>query len=64
MLCSLENLDEDRRLKRKADLFTKRTIRSLKAVEKTDSATEALAVSIGEKAKVDMAYMQQLTGIS
>ena len=64
LLCSLEVLDEDRRLKRKADLFTKRTIRSHKAVEKTDSATEALAVSIGEKAKVDMAYMQQLTGKS
>ncbi len=64
LLCSLEILDEDRRLKRKADLFTKRTIRSHKAVEKTDSATEALAVSIGEKAKVDMAYMQQLTGKS
>ena len=64
LLCSLEILDEDRRLKRKADLFTKRTIRSHKAVEKTDSATEALAVSIGEKVKVDMAYMQQLTGKS
>lgn len=64
LLCSLEILDENRRLKRKADFFTKRTIRSHKAVEKTDSATEALAVSIGEKAKVDMAYMQQLTGKS
>lgn len=64
LLCSLEILDEDRKLKRKADLFTKRTIRSHRAVEKTDSATEALAVSIGEKAKVDMAYMQQLTGKS
>lgn len=64
LLCSLEILDEDRKLKRKADFFTKRTIRSHKAVEKTDSATEALAVSIGEKAKVDMAYMQQLTGKS
>lgn len=64
LLCSLEILDEDRRLKRKADFFTKRTIRSHKAVEKTDSATEALAVSIGEKAKVDMAYMQQFTGKS
>lgn len=61
LLCSLEILDEDRKLKRKADFFTKRTIRSHKAVEKTDSATEALAVSIGEKAKVDMAYMEQLT---
>lgn len=64
LLCSLEILDEDRRLKRKADFFTKRTIRSHKAVEKTDSATEALAVSIGEKAKVDMAYMEHLTGKS
>lgn len=64
LLCSLEILDEDRKLKRKADFFTKRTIRSHKAVEKTDNATEALAVSIGEKAKVDMAYMQQLTGKS
>ena len=64
LLCSLEILDEDRRLKRKADLFTKRTIRSHKAVERTDNATEALAVSIGEKAKVDMAYMEQLTGKS
>ena len=64
LLCSLEILDEDRRLKRKADLFTKRTIRSHKTVEKTDSATEALAVSIGEKAKVDMAYMEHLTGKS
>ena len=64
LLCSLEILDEDRKLKRKADFFTKRTIRSHKAVEKTDSATEALAVSIGEKAKVDMAYMEHLTGKS
>ena len=64
LLCSLEILDEEGRLKRKADFFTKRTIQSHKAVERTDSATEALAVSIGEKAKVDMAYMEQLTGKS
>ena len=64
LLCSLEILDEEGRLKRKADFFTKRTIQSHKAVEKTDSATEALAVSIGEKAKVDMAYMEHLTGKS
>lgn len=64
LLCSLEILDEDRKLKRKADFFTKRTIQSHKAVERTDNATEALAVSIGEKAKVDMAYMEQLTGKS
>ena len=64
LLCSLEILDEEGRLKRKADFFTKRTIQSHKAVEKTESATEALAVSIGEKAKVDMAYMEHLTGKS
>ena len=64
LLCSLEILDEEGKLKRKADFFTKRTIQSHKAVEKTDSATEALAVSIGEKAKVDMAYMEHLIGKS
>ena len=64
LLCSLEILDEEGSLKRKADFFTKRTIQSHKAVEKTDSATEALAVSIGEKAKVDMVYMEYLTGKS
>ena len=62
LLCSLEILDEEGKLKRKADFFTKRTIKSHKAVDKTENTTEALAVSIGEKAKVDMAYMQQLTG--
>ena len=62
LLCSLEILDEDRNLKRKADLFTKRTIRSHKPAEKVDTAVEALALSIGEKAHVDMAYMSQLTG--
>lgn len=62
LLCSLEILDEDRNLKRKADLFTKRTIRSHKPAEKVDTAVEALALSIGEKAHVDMDYMSQLTG--
>ena len=62
LLCSLEILDEDRNLKRKADLFTKRTIRSHKPAEKVDTAVEALALSIGEKAHVDMGYMSQLTG--
>ena len=62
LLCSLEILDEDRNLKRKADLFTKRTIRSHKPAEKVDTAVEALALSIGEKAHVDMNYMSRLTG--
>ena len=62
LLCSLEILDEDRNLKRKADLFTKRTIRSHKPAEKVDTAVEALALSIGEKAHADMDYMSRLTG--
>ena len=62
LLCSLEVLDEEGGLKRKADLFTKRTIRSHRPVERVDTAVEALALSIGEKAHVDMAYMGQLTG--
>ena len=62
LLCSLEELDEDGGLKRKADLFTKRTIRSHKPAEKVDTAVEALALSIGEKARVDMEYMSRLTG--
>ena len=62
LLCSLEILDEDRNLKRKADLFTKRTIRSHRPAEKVDTAVEALAPSIGEKAHVDMEYMGKLTG--
>ena len=62
LLCSLEILDEDRNLKRKADLFTKRTIRSHRPAEKVDTAVEALALSIGEKARVDMEYMSRLTG--
>ena len=62
LLCSLEILDEDRNLKRKADLFVKRTICSHKPAEKVDTAVEALALSIGEKARVDMEYMSRLTG--
>ena len=62
LLCSLEVLDEDNNLKRKADMFTKRTIRPSEVVTSVDTASEALAVSIAEKAKVDMAYMSQLTG--
>ena len=62
LLCSLEVLDEEGRLKRKADLFTKRTIRSHRPADRVDTAVEALALSIGEKARVDMAYMTQLTG--
>ena len=62
LLCSLEVLDEEGSLKRKADLFTKRTIRSHRPAERVDTAVEALALSIGEKARVDMAYMGQLTG--
>ena len=61
LLCSLEVLDEEGGLKRKADLFTKRTIRSHRPAERVDTAVEALALSIGEKAHVDMAYMGQLT---
>ncbi len=62
LLCSLEILDEEKNLKRKADLFTKRTIRSHKPAEKVDTAVEALALSIGEKAHADMDYMSRLTG--
>ena len=62
LLCSLEVLDEEGGLKRKADLFTKRTIRSHRPAERVGTAVEALALSIGEKARVDMVYMGQLTG--
>ena len=62
LLCSMEVLDEDNNLKRKADMFTKRTIKPSEVVTSVDTASEALAVSIAEKAKVDMAYMSQLTG--
>ena len=64
LLCSLEILDEQGNLKRKADLFTKRTIQSYRAVTHVDTASEALAVSIGEKARVDLVYMSQLSGKS
>ena len=64
LLCSLEVLDEDGSLKRKADMFTKRTIRPHVAVTSVDTASEALAVSIAEKARVDMEYMAQLSGKS
>ena len=66
LLCSLEVLDDEdkTKLKGKADMFTKRTIRQRQSVTSVDTAAEALALSIGEKARVDMAYMSQLTGKS
>ena len=64
LLCSLEIVDENGELIRKADLFSKRTIRCHRPAEKVDTAVEALALSIGEKARVDMDYMGQLTGKS
>lgn len=64
LLCSLEVLDEEGNLKRKADMFTKRTIRPHVAVTSVDTASEALAVSIAEKARVDLGYMAQLSGKS
>ena len=62
LLCSLEILDENGALARKADMFTRRTIRSAQAVEHVDTAAEALAVSIAERAHVDLPYMAQLSG--
>lgn len=62
LLCSLEVLDEQGSLKRKADMFTKRTIQPYRAVTHVDTASEALAVSLGEKARVDLEYMGSLTG--
>ena len=62
LLCALEIVDEDGKLERKADMFTKRTIKPHEAVTTVDTASEALAVSISEKARVDMEYMEQLTG--
>ena len=62
LLCSLEVLDEENNLKRKADIFTKRTIRPHEAITSVDTASEALALSISEKACVDMDYMAQLSG--
>ena len=64
LLCSLEELDEDKNLKRKADMFTRRTIRAHEAVTSVDTASEALALSISEKACVEMEYMSKLTGKS
>jgi len=64
LLCSLEILDEDGNLARKADMFTKRTIKQKTVITSVDTASEALAVSIGERACVDMDFMQQLTGFT
>ena len=61
LLCSLENIDEDGKLESKAAIFTKRTIRQYVEITHVDTATEALAVSLAEKAKVDLAYMAELT---
>ncbi len=63
LLCALEVLDEDGRLERKADMFTKRTIKPHRAVTSADTAMDALAVSIGERACVDLPFMAQLTGM-
>ena len=62
LLCSLEDLNEDGTLKRKADMFTKRTIKKAVAVTSVETATEALALSLNERAKVDLTYMAELTG--
>lgn len=62
LLCSLEDVDENGKLKGLSDMFTKRTIRSAKPADRADTASDALALSIGEKAGVDMPYMMQLTG--
>lgn len=62
LLCSLEVLDDEGNFKRKADMFTKRTIKSHREVTSVETASEALALSIGEKARVDLPYMEQLAG--
>ena len=62
LLCSLENLDENKQLKSKADMFTKRTIRPERTVTSVDTPSEALAVSIGEHGRVDLLYMAELLG--
>ena len=62
LLCSLEVLDDEGNFKRKADMFTKRTIKPHRKVTSVETASEALALSIGEKARVDLPYMEQLTG--
>ena len=64
LLCSLEKLDNEGNFKGKADMFTKRTIKRQEVVTSVDTASEALAVSLGEKAKIDLAYMSELTGKS
>ncbi|MCH5213456.1 MAG: DEAD/DEAH box helicase family protein [Oscillospiraceae bacterium] len=63
LLSSLEVIDEDGKLERKADMFTKRTIKQRQTVTKVETAVEALAISIGERARVDLGYMQDLTGL-
>ncbi|RGR64688.1 DNA helicase [Agathobacter rectalis] len=62
LLCSLEVLDDEGNFKRKADMFSKRTIKPHRAITSVETASEALALSIGEKARVDLDYMAQLTG--
>ena len=62
LLCSLENLDENKQLKSKADMFTKRTIRPEHTITSVDTPSEALAVSIGEHGRVDLPYMAELLG--
>ena len=62
LLCSLENVDENGRLESKADMFTKRTIRPERAVTSVDTPAEALAISIGERGRVDLPYMSELLG--
>ena len=63
LLCTLEELDEEKQLKRKADIFTKRTIKPHEVVTSVDTPSEALALSISEKARVDLDYMHELTGM-
>ena len=63
LLCTLEELDEEKQLKRKADIFTKRTIRPHEVVTSVDTPSEALALSLSEKARVDLPYMAELTGM-
>lgn len=63
LMCTLEELDEEKQLKRKADIFTKRTIKPHEVVTSVDTPSEALALSISEKACVDLPYMEQLTGM-
>ena len=64
LLCSLEKLDDEGNFKGKADMFSKRTIKKAEVVTSVDTASEALAVSLGEKARIDLAYMSELTGKS